>query len=957
MTQINNIDINLYDRQIRTYGLDATKKMTTSSILIIGLEGGLATEIGKHLSLGGIKNIYLFDINNEFLTQGANCISSQDIETGYYFSEETIGLPHSQVLKDKLKELNPYVNIEAVNDWKQNQDVTIIINRPVQFVSTISKYCHKNNLKLVVLYSKGISGIIFVDANKDHLVTDITGENIEPVQISDITSSGIIHCVNNTHNFQNGDFIILNNLEGINLEQFMNKEFIVNVISRTTLQLEIFFDIIPFKFINGTINYVKKPIKINHESFAEQILNPTIGFTFDMDYSKKLINTYLKNYNLSIDNQNILEDDAPSEFAPEIFQFELIPVVSIMGSFAASEAIKLVTNKYLPVNQWFTWYDLSLLPTKDADINNVESVYGLLYGKEFENKLYNSKWLVVGSGAIGCELLKNLAFMNVGKNEGEIIITDPDTIEKSNLNRQFLFRSNHIGESKSSVAASVIKQMNTQINITPLQYKVGFNNLEFLDNIITSGITGVFNALDNIKARRFMDEQCVKYNLPLFESGTTGTKGNTQPVIPFVTECYSALVDTDQDKSYPICTIKSFPNEIHHTIHWALDQFEFFNRAPQTLNKWIENPNYLDKLSPIEQAIAKEDINQYTIKYPTQHDGINGCIRWALDMFTEHYTNSILQLLHTFNPTHEISEGVLFWSSGKRCPTPIIFDHMNEIHMEYIEATVHLLAITSGIDDNITLDQIKELIINYKTDNFIPKDIQIAKIDSELKTIQELNTNDHIIGDPLLFESKYINQEFEKDDDTNWHIKWINSASNLRALNYSIPIIDYYQTKGIAGRIIPAISTTTSIVAGLILLEMIKYLKGYNTIEHYRSTYINLAEPILVYSEPFIAPMIDIAGVKVNSWTKFNYTNNSTLQVFKEYYENMFKTNIAMIVIDNIIIYADFCDSDLLKPITQIIYEKFNTDVSTHRTISNITFTIISDEDDKELPSINIDIK
>lgn len=942
MSQINNnIDINLYDRQIRTYGLDAITKINTSSILIIGLEGGFATEIGKHLSLAGIKNIFLFDMNN---------ILHQDIETGYYFSEETIGLSRSQVLKEKLKELNPYVNIEVVNDWKQNQDVTVIINRPVQFVLKVSKYCRINNLKSVVLYSKGISGIIFVDANKNHIVTDTTGENIESLQIREITSTGIIHCLNNTHNFQSGDYVMLNNLEGTNLDQFINKEFLITVINKTTIQLEIFFDIIPFKFINGTINYIKKPVIINHKPFVEQILNPTISFTLDMNFSKKLINTYLKKYNLSIDNQEQedIQDILPN--ITELFDFELIPVVSIMGSFAASEAIKLVTNKYLPVTQWFSWYDLALLPTKNVDINNVESVYGLLYGKEFEEKLYNSKWLIVGSGAIGCELLKNLAFMNVGKNKGEIIITDPDIIEKSNLNRQFLFRSTHIGKSKSSIASSVIKQMNTKINITSLQYKVGCDNLEFLDNIMNNRLYGVFNALDNIKARRFMDEQCLKYNIPLFESGTTGIKGNTQPVIPFITECYSALVDTEQDNTYPICTIKSFPNEIHHTIHWAMDQFEFFNRAPRTLNKWILNPNYLDELSPIEKTIAKEDINQYTIKYPTQHEGITTCIKWALDMFTEHYTNSILQLLHTFNPTYEISEGVLFWSSGKRCPTPITFDYMNNTHLEYIEATVHLLAITSGIDDNITLEQIKEIIINYKSENFIPKDIQIAKNDSELNSIQ-VDNNDYIVGNPLLFESKYINQEFEKDDDTNWHIKWITSASNLRALNYGIPIIDYYQTKGIAGKIIPAVSTTTSIVSGLIVLEMIKYLKGYNNIENYRSTYINLAEPILVYSEPLSAPMIDIAGVKVNSWTKFNYTNNSTLQEFKEYYENIFKTTITMIVIDNVIIYADFDESNLLKTLTHIIYENFNNDI-----VNNITFTIMSEEDDKELPFINVNI-
>ena len=55
MSNTIEIDENLYDRQVRTYGLDAVKQMASSSVLLYGLEGGYATEIGKNLALGGIK--------------------------------------------------------------------------------------------------------------------------------------------------------------------------------------------------------------------------------------------------------------------------------------------------------------------------------------------------------------------------------------------------------------------------------------------------------------------------------------------------------------------------------------------------------------------------------------------------------------------------------------------------------------------------------------------------------------------------------------------------------------------------------------------------------------------------------------------------------------------------------------------------------------------------------------
>ena len=62
-----------------------------------------------------------------------------------------------------------------------------------------------------------------------------------------------------------------------------------------------------------------------------------------------------------------------------------------------------------------------------------------------------------------------------------------------------------------------------------------------------------------------MDRRCVYYRLPLLESGTLGTKGNVQVVLPFITESYSSSQDPPE-KSIPICTLKNFPNAIEHTL-------------------------------------------------------------------------------------------------------------------------------------------------------------------------------------------------------------------------------------------------------------------------------------------------------------------------------------------------------------------------------------------------------
>jgi hypothetical protein len=263
--------------------------------------------------------------------------------------------------------------------------------------------------------------------------------------------------------------------------------------------------------------------------------------------------------------------------------------------------------------------------------------------------------------------------------------------------------------------------------------------------------------------------------------------------------------------------------------------------------------------------------------------------------------------------------------------------------MDYIEATVQLLVKSSGLclDYNIDRLYIKENIDDYQPTEFVPKGV-----DNKTE-----HPTDIIVGDPKLFNPTFVSQEFEKDDDTNWHINWINAASNIRAMNYSIPIVDRQETKGIAGKIIPAIATTTSAVAGLAILEMLKYLLDYNKTELYRSTFINLAEPLLVYSEPIEAPMIDVGGTKLNAWVKFEYKKDSTLSVFKQHYENVFNTQISMIVIDTSMVYADFLGTEILdKKLSEIIKEQFET------VPVNVTFTLATD-DDKDIPPIIVNVQ
>ena len=185
---MSELDISLYDRQIRTYGEEAVKKMVSSSVVIIGLEGGLATEVGKNLALGGIKNIYLYD---------NTLVNEKDIETGYYYNIESIGKPRSESLKNKLQELNNYSNIKVITEFEEcpNDCLFIFCNYKLNLIHEVLS---KNNNQMILGFSKGCAGSVFVDAGDNHIIIDKTSGNIEHVQIGQISDDGKVLVAENT---------------------------------------------------------------------------------------------------------------------------------------------------------------------------------------------------------------------------------------------------------------------------------------------------------------------------------------------------------------------------------------------------------------------------------------------------------------------------------------------------------------------------------------------------------------------------------------------------------------------------------------------------------------------------------------------------------------------------------------------------------------------------------------
>jgi len=116
----------------------------------------------------------------------------------------------------------------------------------------------------------------------------------------------------------------------------------------------------------------------------------------------------------------------------------------------------------------------------------------------------------------------------------------------------------------------------------------------------------------------------------MLESVTLGTKGNTQVVVPHVTEHYGAMCDPPE-KCIPVCTLKNFPNQIEHTLQWGRDWFEgAFKQAPEEVNTYLSSESvnaYLERLHPTTRRETLQLVQRTLVEeHPSSYID---CLTWA----------------------------------------------------------------------------------------------------------------------------------------------------------------------------------------------------------------------------------------------------------------------------------------------------------------------------------------
>ncbi|KAK0483754.1 hypothetical protein IW261DRAFT_1464935 [Armillaria novae-zelandiae] len=215
-----------------------------------------------------------------------------------------------------------------------------------------------------------------------------------------------------------------------------------------------------------------------------------------------------------------------------------------------------------------------------------------------------AKILVIGAGGLGCEILANLALTGFK----DIHVIDMDTIDISNLNRQFLFRPKDVGQPKATVAAEFIMKRVPGVKVTPY-----FGKIQDKDDEYYMQFNLVICGLDSVEARRWMNATLV--NLvdpenpeslkPLIDGGTEGFKGQARVILPTITSCYECSLDMlNKPTAFPICTIANTPRLPEHCIEWA--SVLEWPRVHGDKKMDTDDPDHINWLYTVASARAKE---------------------------------------------------------------------------------------------------------------------------------------------------------------------------------------------------------------------------------------------------------------------------------------------------------------------------------------------------------------
>jgi ubiquitin-activating enzyme E1 len=371
------IDESLYNRQLYVIGVDAMKKLTSSTVIISCL-GGLGVEIAKNIILAGVKNVILHDLRNTTI---------DDLAAQFYLTENDIGKNRAEASVNKLASLNNYVSVsvnttELTEEFIKTANCLVLTDyQSYSEVTRISNICHSNDIKFIFSDVRGIFGIAFIDFGNNFQVLDQKGEQPSRFLLSCISPDGLV-TINeeDLHCLSDNDLVRFEEVEG--LIDFNGRKFPVEVIDAHQFKIGDVSSYGTYTSIHscGYGNQVFAPLTLNFKSFEEAIKQPEfVMFDFGAeDRDQQVILAFLalmKYIDLHPGLPSDVSFDDIFQFAQEINSIYSIveeidenilkpfsqqtnavisPLAAAYGGIVGQEILKAVSNKFTPIFQNFT---------------------------------------------------------------------------------------------------------------------------------------------------------------------------------------------------------------------------------------------------------------------------------------------------------------------------------------------------------------------------------------------------------------------------------------------------------------------------------------------------------------------------------------------------------------------------------------------------------------------------